>query len=155
MDITFTRPTFGTASGRSRSSDPSAALVQNRRAVIIGRALSTVGAAFLLFDAVGKLLRVQPVIDGTAQLGYPTDVIFGLGLTLFLCVIAYIVPVTSVFGALLLTGYLGGAVATHVRVGNPLFTHMLFPLYVAAVLWGGLLLRDQRLRAFLPMRRAS
>jgi hypothetical protein len=117
--------------------------------------LSTIAALFLFFDALAKLLRLQPVLDGTAQLGYPTDVVFGLGLTLLLCVLAYIVPATSVLGALLLTGYLGGAVATHVRVGNPVFSHVLFPTYVAAMLWGGLALRDPRLRALLPGMRAS
>ena len=71
------------------------------------------------------------------------------------CVVAYAVPRTSALGALLLTGYLGGAVATHVRVANPLFSHVLFPTYVAALLWGGLILRDARLRALLPIRRAS
>src|SRR6478735_643137 len=112
------------------------------RQLIAGRVLSTIAALFLF-------------LDGTAQLGYPTDVVFGLGLTLLLCVLAYIVPATSFLGALLLTGYLGGAVATHVRVGNPLFTHVLFPTYVAVVLWGGLALRDPRLRALLTARRAS
>ena len=111
--------------------------------------------AFLIFDSVGKLLEVQPVIDGTKQLGYPPDIVFGLGVTLLSCVLAYLVPRTSVLGAVLLTGYLGGAVATHVRVGNPLFTHGLFPTYVAALLWGGLMLRDARLRAFLPWRDRS
>jgi hypothetical protein len=81
--------------------------------------------------------------------------VFSLGVTLLACVVAYILPRTSVLGALLLTGYLGGAVATHVRVGNPLFSHVLFPTYVAALLWGGLLLRDARLRALLPLRRDS
>ena len=83
------------------------------------------------------------------------DIVFGLGVTLLLCVVAYIVPATSVVGALLLTGYLGGAVATHVRIGNPLFSHVLFPTYVAAVLWAGLALRDPRLRALLSNRRVS
>jgi hypothetical protein len=124
----------------------------SRRSLVTGRALSTIGAAFLLFDSIAKLLRVQPVLDGTAQLGYPTDVVFGLGVTLLLCVIAYIVPATSAVGALLLTGYLGGAVATHVRVGDPLFSHVLFPTYLATVLWAGLVLRDPRLRALLPRR---
>jgi DoxX-like family len=98
---------------------------------------------------------VQPVIDGTTQLGYPPDIVFSLGVTLLSCVVAYLIPRTSVLGAVLLTGYLGGAVATHVRVGNPLFTHVLFPTYVAALLWGGLMLRDARLRAFLPWRHRS
>lgn len=124
-------------------------------AAVTGRVLSGLAAAFLTFDSVGKLLRVPPVIEGTASLGYPVSVIFPLGVTLLICVLVYLVPRTAVLGALLLTGYLGGAVATHVRVGSPVFSHMLFPTYVAALLWGGLLLRDARLRAFLPLRRAS
>ena len=120
-----------------------------------GRALSGLAVLFLLFDSTGKLLQVQPVIDGTISLGYPRDLVFTLGVILLACVLAYIVPRTSVLGALLLTAYLGGAVATQVRVEAPLFTHVLFPTYVAAVLWSGLLLRDARLRAFLPIRSAS
>ena len=126
-----------------------------KRQVWVGRGLSSFAVLFLVFDSVGKLLQVQPVIDGTIQLGYPRDIVFGLGVTLLSCVVAYVIPRTSVLGALLLTAYLGGAVATHVRVDNPLFTHVLFPTYVAAFLWGGLMLRDARLRAFLPVRRPS
>jgi len=117
-----------------------------------GRILSGLAVAFLTFDSVGKLLEVKPVIDGTLQLGYPRDVVFSLGVVLLSCVVVYVIPRTAPLGAALLTGYLGGAVATHVRVGNPLFTHVLFPTYVAALLWGGLVLRDARLRAFLPWR---
>lgn len=115
-----------------------------------GRILSGLAALFLLFDSTGKLFEVQPVIDGTLQLGYPRDIVFALGVVLLSCVVTYLVPHTAVLGALLLTAYLGGAVATHVRVGNPLFSHVLFPTYVAAFLWGGLILRDPRLRAFIP-----
>ena len=124
--------------------------------LVTGRVLSWLAVLFLLFDSAGKLLQVQPVVDGTRQLGYPPDVVFGLGLTLLACVVAYVIPRTSVLGALLLTGYLGGAVATHVRVHNPLLTHVLFPTYVAAFLWCGLILREPQLRRFLlPMRRTS
>jgi hypothetical protein len=122
----------------------------SRRALWTGRVFSGLAVAFLIFDSVGKLLEVQPVIDGAKQLGYPPEIVFSLGVTLLSCVLTYLFPRTSVLGAVLLTGYLGGAVATHVRVGNPLFTHVLFPTYVAALLWGGLMLRDARLRAFLP-----
>jgi hypothetical protein len=122
------------------------------RAVWAGRIMGGLAAAFLTFDAVGKLLKVEPVMEGTVQLGYPTSTVFGLGVTLLICVLAYILPRTSVLGAVLLTGYLGGAVATHVRVENPLFTHVLFPTYVAALLWGSLLLRDRRLHVILPWR---
>jgi hypothetical protein len=120
-----------------------------------GRILSGIAVLFLLFDAAGKLLQVQPVIDGTIQLGYPRDIVFSLGVMLLSCVAAYVLPRTSVLGGLLLTGYLGGAVATHVRVQNPFFSHVLFPVYVATLLWGGLILRDARLRSFLPIRRDS
>ena len=130
-------------------------LSRSRQGLWAGRALSGVAVLFLLFDSVGKLLQVQPVIDGTLELGYPGSTVFGLGVTLLLCVIAYVIPRTSVLGAVLLTGYLGGAIATHVRVQNPLFTHVLFPIYVATFIWGGLILRDVRLRAFLPWRGRS
>ena len=128
--------------------------VNSKGALWAGRSLSAIAVLFLVFDSVGKLLRVQPVIDGTMSLGYSPDVIVGLGVTLLTCVVVYVVPRTSLLGAVLLTGYLGGAVATHVRVGSPLFTHVLFPTYIAALLWGGLMLRDPRLRAIIPWRRS-
>ena len=120
-----------------------------------GRVLSGVAAAFLAFDSVGKLLQLKPVMQGTAQLGYSTEAVFPLGIVLLACVVIYLVPRTAVLGALLLTGYLGGAVATHIRVGNPLFTHVLTPTYFAALIWGGLMLRDARVRALAPWRRAA
>ena len=124
--------------------------VGSRRAAWTGRTLSTIAVLFLVFDSVGKLLRLDPVVAGTIQLGYPASVVVGLGVLLLLCVVAYVIPSTSVLGALLLTGYLGGAVATHVRVQDPLFSHTLFPVYVALLVWGGLVLRNARLRSFLP-----
>jgi DoxX-like family len=127
----------------------------SRGALWSGRTMSGIAVAFLTLDAIGKLLQVQPVMDGTRQLGYPVEVVFGLGVTLMSCVLVYVVPRTAILGAILLTGYLGGAVATHVRVANPLFTHTLFPTYVAALLWGGLVLRNPRLRVFVPWRRPS
>ena len=116
-----------------------------------GRILSGTAVLALVADSLGKLAEVPPVIDGTLALGYPRHAVFTLGVILCTCVIAYVVPRTSVLGALLLTAYLGGAVATHVRIESPLFTHVLVPVYVAAFLWGGLLLRDPRLREFLPI----
>jgi hypothetical protein len=110
-------------------------------------ALSAVAVLFLLFDTLGKLLKVAPVVSGTAQLGYPEGLVRPLGVVLLLCVVIHLVPRAAVLGAVLLTGYLGGAVATHVRVGSPLLTHVLFPVYVALFLWGGLWLRDPRLRS--------
>jgi pimeloyl-ACP methyl ester carboxylesterase len=121
----------------------------SRPAVWTGRILSGFAVLFLLVDSIGKLLRLAPYVAGTAQLGYPTEILFGLGLVELVCVLVYIVPRTSLLGAVLLTGYLGGAVASHVRLENPLLTHVLAPVYFAALFWGGLVLRDARLRAFL------
>ena len=118
-----------------------------------GRILSALPILFLLFDSVAKLMRLPPVLEGMAKLGYSDNVAGPLGITLLICVVLYAVPGTSVLGAILLTGYLGGAVATHVRVGDPLLSHILFPTYVAALVWGGLYLRDTRLGALLPFRK--
>ena len=123
--------------------------------IVIGRVLSGIAIAFLTFDSVAKLLRLQPVVEGTVQLGYPTGVIVPLGIVLLSCVLIYAVPRTAVIGAMLLTGYLGGAVATHVRMSHPLLSHTLFPIYVAVFVWAGLVLRDARLRILLPVGRIS
>lgn len=122
---------------------------RNRR---IGTALSAIAVLFLLFDSAGKLLRVAPVVAGTAQLGYDEGMVRTLGAILLLCVVTYLVPRLSLVGAILLTGYLGGAVATHLRVNSPLLTHVLFPVYVSVFVWGGLFLRDARLRGALNAR---
>jgi hypothetical protein len=118
-----------------------------------GCIMSALPALFLFVDGVGKLVKPAPVVAGTVELGYPESVLLGLGIVLLACTVLYVIPRTAILGAILLTGYLGGAVATHVRVGSPLFTHILFPVYVAVLLWGGLYLRDERLRALIPMRR--
>jgi hypothetical protein len=97
-----------------------------------------------------KVLRLAPAVEGTTALGYPASAVRAIGLIELACVALYLVPRTSVLGAVLLTGYLGGAIATHVRAGNPLLSHTLFPIYVALFVWGGLYLRDERVRAFLP-----
>jgi fucose permease len=120
-----------------------------------GRIVSAVPVLFLLIDGVMKLIKPAPVVEATVQLGYPEGVILPLGIILLGCVILYLIPRTSVLGAILLTGYLGGAVAAQVRTGNPLFSHILFPGYVAMLLWGGLWLRDPRLRDFIPLRCGS
>jgi len=117
-----------------------------------GRIMSGLPALFLFLDGIGKLAKPKPVVDGTIQLGYPESVLLGLGIVLLICTILYVIPRTAILGAILLTGYLGGAIATHVRVGNPLFTHTLFPVYVAVLVWGGLFLRESRLRALIPWR---
>ena len=122
------------------------------RTLWTGRILSGVAVLFLLFDAVGKLLEVPPVVAGSTALGYPAATVFTIGVIELLCVVAYVIPSVSVLGAVLLTGYLGGAIATHLRVQSPLFTHTLFPIYVALFVWGGLFLRDAGLRALFPRR---
>ena len=120
-----------------------------------GRILSALPVLFLLFDATLKFIKPQPVIDGTIALGYSPSQITPLGVVLLICVILYCIPLTSVLGAILLTGYLGGAVATHVRHGDPLFSHILFPTYLGALLWLGLFFRDPALRNFIPFRKQS
>jgi len=116
-----------------------------------GRIMSGLPALFLLVDGVMKLFKPPVVVQATVELGYPESVIFGLGVTLFVSTLLYLIPRTSVLGAILLTGYLGGAVATHVRVGGPLF-NVAFAVIVGALLWGGLWLRDGQLREMLPLR---
>ena len=125
----------------------------SKRRLWTGRIMSALPALFLLVDGVGKLVKPAAVVQGTVQLGYPESVLLGLGIVLLSCTVLYVIPRTAVLGAILLTGYLGGAVATHVRVGSPLFSHILFPVYLAVLLWGGLYLRDGRLRALIPLRR--
>ena len=120
-----------------------------------GRIISALASLFLLLDGIGKLVKPAPVVEGTVTLGYQETVILPLGLVLLACTILYVIPRTSVLGAILLTGYLGGAVATNVRVGNPLFTHVLFPVYFGVLIWGGLYLRDKRLRALIPLRKGE
>ncbi len=117
-----------------------------------GRGLSAVAVLFLLLDAAMKLFRVPAAVEATARLGYPASVLRGLGVLELACLAVYLLPPTSALGAVLWTGYLGGAVASHLRAGDPLASHVLFPVYVAALLWGGLWLRAPRLRAALPLR---
>lgn len=116
------------------------------RAVWAGRVLSALPVLFLLFDVSIKLMR-HPMVDAASdELGLPRSISVGVALVLAACLALYLVPRTAPLGAVLLTGYLGGAVLVHVRVGSPLFSHALFPTYVGALLWAGLFLRDQRVR---------
>jgi hypothetical protein len=117
-----------------------------------GRIMSAVVIAFLLFDSVIKFMKPPAVVEACAHLGLPVSLIFTLGILLLACTVIYAIPRTSILGAILLTGYLGGAVATHLRVGDPLFSHVLFPIYMGLLVWGWLFLRDDRLRALLPLR---
>jgi hypothetical protein len=117
-----------------------------------GRILATLVVAFLVFDTVIKLIELEPAVQGTAELGFSPSFAFWLGVIELGCLVAYLVPRTALLGAILWTGYLGGAIATKVRLGSPLFSHTLFPIYVAAMLWLGIWLRDPELRALLPWR---
>lgn len=117
-----------------------------------GRLLTALPVVFLVIDAVVKFSGMKVVADTMAQLGWPVGLAAPLGVLLLACTALYVFPRTAALGAVLLTGYLGGAVATHVRVGDPLFSHVLFPIYVGALLWGGLVLRDARVRALIPFR---
>jgi hypothetical protein len=123
--------------------------MHSRKAMWTGRILSGLAVAFLSLDAAMKVFAVPAAVEGTAQLGYPVSTLFGIGITQLVCLALYVIPRTALIGAVLWTGYLGGAIATHVRVGNPLFTHVLFPIYVAVLIWGGLYLRDRRVSALI------
>lgn len=121
---------------------------------VAGVAMSGLLIAFMLLDAGMKLVPMDIVITTTAELGYPPSPALarGLGIAGLVCTALYAVPRTAVLGAILLTAYMGGTVATHLRVGSPLFTHMLFGVYLAVLAWIGLYLRDARLRALVPLR---
>ena len=113
-----------------------------------GRVMSALAALFLFMDGGMKLFKPPVVVQATVQLGYPESTIVGIGIALLASTLLYVIPQTSLFGAILLTGYLGGAVASNVRVATPLF-NILFPVVFAALVWGGLWLRDRRLRQLL------
>jgi hypothetical protein len=116
-----------------------------------GSILSVLPSLFLLLDGVMKLVKPAFVVEETVRLGYLENSIVGLGIVLLASTVLYLIPRTAVLGAILLTGYLGGAVATHVRVWEGWFP-VLFPVVFGALLWGGLVLRDARLRSLLPLR---
>ena len=115
--------------------------------------LSGLVILFMLIDAAMKLLQFPVVLETTAQLGWPVASVVPVGVVLLICIALYAYPRTSVLGSILLTAYLGGTVATHARIGSPIFSHMLFGVYLCVMLWGGLYLRDERLRALIPFRR--
>jgi hypothetical protein len=123
----------------------------SKGALWTGRIVSVVPALFLLLDAAMKLAKLDFVVDATAKLGYSEGVIVPLGVVLLVSTLLYLVPSTSVLGAILLTGYLGGAVATHVHHGDTPF-EIVFPIIFGVLLWGGLVLRDARLRSLLLWR---
>ncbi len=115
------------------------------------RLASGLPALFLLVDGVMKLVKPEFVVTETVRLGYPESTIVPIGIVLIICTILYLVPATSVLGAILLTGYLGGAVATHVRAGEPVFS-IVFAIVFGMLIWLGLYLHDRRLRELVPLR---
>jgi DoxX-like protein len=134
---------YGQATVEAPSTSPGLA---TRSARWAGRVVSALVVAFLAFDGITKAMMVEPVVEATTRLGYPAGSVFGIGATLLVCTALYAVPRTAFLGAILLTGYLGGAVATQVRVEDPWF---LFPAFIGVLAWGGLFLRDARVRALV------
>jgi hypothetical protein len=120
--------------------------------VRIGWALTVLCGLFLIFDGVGKLLMLAPVVEATVRLGFPTDLIQGVGILLLACTLIHLIPRTAILGAILLTGFLGGAVAIQMRAGSPPF-ETVFPVLFALLVWGGVYLREPRLCTLLPLRR--
>jgi hypothetical protein len=114
--------------------------------------MSILVVLFFLLDGVMKLFKLAPVIEATEKLGYQQSVIVPLGIVLIACTVLYMIPQSAVLGAILLTGYLGGAVASHLRAGDDWFP-ILFPVVFGVLVWGGLYLRDPRIRAIVPMRK--
>ena len=117
-----------------------------------GRIMSGLVIAFMLLDGAMKLVPLDVVVTTSEQMGIPSSLARTLGIIGLICTLLYAVPRTSVLGAILLTGYLGGAIASHLRLGDPIFTHTLFGLYLGLLAWGGIYMRDARLRALIPLR---
>ena len=138
MEATLATPAFTGASTAARWS---------------GRVLTGIPVAFMLFDATIKFAHIPEVAEASLQLGWPTHLNPVLGVIILGCLALYLWPRTAALGATLLTGYLGGAVLTHLRIGSPLLSHTLFPIYVALLIWGGLYPREPRLRDLIPFRR--
>jgi Ca2+/Na+ antiporter len=143
---------MSSATQASEIAQSAARTSSSKTSVWVGRILSGLVVLFLVSDGIIKFIKPAPVIETSAHLGLPLSLANTLGILLLICTAIYVFPRTSVLGAILLTGYLGGAVATHLRVGDPLFSHILFPTYLGVLLWLGLYLRDSRLRALIPLR---
>ncbi len=139
---------FTGAAGSAASEPPATGKTQAR----FGWALSILTILFMLFDAGGKLALESHVVDATTSIGYPLGAIRPIGVIALLCTILYAIPRTAILGAVLLTGFYGGAVASKIRIEDPLFSSILFGVYFGLVAWGGLYLRDERLRALFPFR---
>jgi hypothetical protein len=123
----------------------------SKSALWTGRIISALPVLFLLMDSIMKFMKLPVVVETTVKIGYSETTIVPLGIVLLVSTIVYVIPRTAILGAILLTGYLGGAVATHVRIGEGWFP-ISFPIIVGVLLWGGLWLRDNRLRALIPLR---
>jgi DoxX-like protein len=128
-------------------SDSQIAPVSKKR-LWIGRIISAIPVLMLLFSGIIKLIKPAAVVEEFARLGYPESLIIGIGILELFCTVVYLIPRSSILGAILLTGYLGGATATHVRIADPFFA----PVVLGVLIWGGLFLRDNRLRALIPLR---
>ena len=126
----------------------------SKKSLWAGRIMSGLVIAFLTLDVAFKFVKPAPasVVETFARLGWSLSLAPVLGIILLVSTVLYVIPNTCVLGAILLTGYLGGAIATHLRIGDPLFSHVLFPTYLGVLLWGGLYLREPRLRALIPLR---
>ena len=124
----------------------------SKKSLWAGRILTGLVAAFLGFDAVIHIMKPAPVVEAFAKLGFPIRYAVPLGIIELVCIFLYVIPVTSILGAIFLTGYLGGAIAVQLPTGNSLFGEVLFPIYIAVFLWGGIYLRDARLRTMVPVR---
>ena len=127
----------------------------SKSARLLGRILSGLVIVFLLFDGAIKLVPWPVVTETMDRMGYGSNesLARSLGVITVVCTVLYSIPPTSILGAILVTGYLGGAIASHVRIGSPLFSHTLFGLYLGLMVWGGLWLRDRNLRSLLPFHR--
>jgi len=144
MSATLLRPT---SYEPARSSTTSRTSLPSRRSVIAGRVLTGIVALLLTLDAGIKLVGAKAAVEGSAQLGFTPQQVFAIGIIAAVCLVLYLIPRTAPIGAVLWTGYFGGALVTHFRLGNPLFTHILPPIYVSILIWGSLYLRDARVRA--------
>jgi DoxX-like family len=135
-----------------RHADQEELTMNSRTALWTGRVLSGIAVLFLIFDGAIKLVPIQPVTDSLRELGYPASDSFArfLGVMTLLCIALYAWPRTALLGAVLLTGIMGGAIASHLRLGDPLFSHTLFGVYLGLLFWVGLWLRDERVRRIMP-----
>jgi len=124
----------------------------SKASIWAGRIISGLVVLFLLFDSAIKVLALAAGVEGTIRVGYPANVVRPIGIVLLACVVLYVIPRTAILGAILLTGYLGGATATMVRMSDPWF---LFPVVIGVFAWLGIFLRDERLRTLMPLRSSA